>query len=165
MVQPLQTGQKFLVPLSSGEFAPGYVVHQGNLFTLVNIYSNVQDSRSEPTDFPSGSLLLRDWLIGDHVFSRSKKVIDLPWVLFRTKLVEKPDHPQIEGVVFGEHGRECVKDVMTGKVIRDPATPSDIRDLPRHGIKVAHYYSLFVEAKLLGKEVVLETEPRRYVIR
>lgn len=163
MVKSLERGQKFLVPLPDGTYAPGYVVRDGNLFTLVNIFKNVQSSRAEPMDFPNDHVLFRDWLIGDHVFSRSKKIIESPWVLFRTKFVPEPDEPEIEGIVFGERGREKVKGFVTGQVIRDPATPEDLLRLPRHSIKDAEYYSLCVQAKFKNKDVKLDPKTREYI--
>lgn len=163
MVKSLERGQKFLVPLPDGAFAPGYIVLDGNLFTLVNIFRNLQSSRTEPMDFPDEQILFRDWLIGDHVFSRSKRIIEFPWVLFRTKFVPEPAHPQIEGIIFGERGHEKVKGFKTGQIIRDPATQEDLLSLPRHGIKEAGYYSLCVQAKFEGKEVKLDPNTREYV--
>lgn len=164
MVKSLERGQKFLVPLPNGTYAPGYVVLDGNLFTLVNIFENVQPSRTEPIDFPADRVLLRDWLIGDHVFSRSKKTIETPWILFRTKFIQEPDEPQIEGIIFGERGHEIVKGFGTSQVLRDPATPEDLLRLPRHSIKDAEYYSLCVQAKFKGKDVKLDPKTREYII-
>lgn len=163
MVKSLERGQKFLVPLPDGKFAPGYVVLDGNLFTLVNIYANLQIDRTEPMDFPDDQIIFRDWLIGDHVFSRSKRVMEYPWVLFRSKFVSEPDAPHIDGIIFGEKGHEKVKGFETGQVVRDPATQEDLKNLPRHGIKEAEYYSLSVEAKLKGKIVKLDPQTREYI--
>ena len=114
-------------------------------------------------NFPDDQVLFRDWLIGDHVFSRSKKIIDVPWVLFRTKFVSEPDDPKIEGLIFGERGHEKVKGFKTGQIIRDPATEKDLLKLPRHNIKDAEYYSICVQAKIEGKEVKLDPNTREYV--
>lgn len=163
MAKPLEPGMKFLVPLPDGRFLPGYVVVYGNLFTLVNIFSNAQDDKSEPECFPQKDLFLRDFMVGDHVFSKSKRVIDVPWILFRTKRVRDPLPPGIEGIVIGESGLETVKDLATGKISRS-ASKEDLKRLPRHGIKVASYYSLAVEAALLGKVVKLDPDSRHYFI-
>lgn len=163
MALPLEPGMKFLVPLPDGQFLPGYVVHDGNMFTLVNIFSNAQSTRSAPEQFAMQNLLLRDYVIGDHVFSRSKKVIDTPWILFRTKKLEAPLPPEIDGMLIGSPGQEMVEDFATGKMSRT-ATAEDLTRLPRHAIKVAGYYSLAVQAALLGKEVVLDPVKREYVI-
>jgi hypothetical protein len=103
MAEPLEPGMKFLMPLPDGRFLPGYVVVYGNLFSLVNIFSNDRNDKSEPECFSQKDLLLWDFMIGDHVFSKSKKVIDTPWVLFRTKKVADPLSPGIEGVIIGSH--------------------------------------------------------------
>lgn len=164
MVKSLEPGMKFLIPLSDGRFLPGYVVLDGNLFTLVNVFSNAQGESKEPMNFPEDQILFRDWLIGDHVFSRSKRIIEIPWRLFRNKKLDKPDSPQIEGRIFGEIGREVVKDLSTSKVIREIPTKEDFDSLPRHEIKSADYYAIAAEAKLLGKKVVLKMPEREYVI-
>lgn len=163
MAKPLEPGMKFLVPLQDGRFLPGYVVVYGNLFSLVNIFSNAQSDKFEPECFPQKDLLLRDFMIGDHVFSKSKKVIDTPWILFRKNKVANPLSPEIEGIIIGSHGLETVEDLYTGKTIRT-ASAEDLKRLPRHGVKVASYYSLAVEAALLGKVVKLDPDRRQYFI-
>lgn len=163
MAKPLEPGMKFLVPLPDGRFLPGYVVVYGNLFSLVNIFSNTQSDKSDPECFPQESLLLRDFMIGDRVFSKSKRVIDTPWVLFRKNKIADPLSPEIEGIIIGSHDLEKVEDLYTGKTIRT-ASAEDLKRLPRHGIKVASYYSLAVEAALLGKVVKLDPDRRQYFI-
>jgi hypothetical protein len=164
MVKSLETGMKFLIPLSDGTFLPGYIVLDGNMFTLVNVFSNKESVRKEPLEFPEENILLRDWLIGDHVFSRSKKVIEIPWVMFRTKKVEEPLPPQIDGLIIGSRGTEHVVDLHSSKTLRRPPNQEDYANLPRHGIKSASFYSLAAEAKLLGKTVELKMPERKYVI-
>lgn len=164
MVKSLEPGMKFLIPLSDGQFLPGYVVFDGNMFTLVNVFANKQKERKEPMEFPEDKILFQDWLIGDHVFSRSKKVIEVPWVMFRTKKVEKPLSPSVDGIIIGELGYEKVEDLDSSKILREPPTEADFKNLPKHSIKSARYYSLAAEATLLGKEVKLDPETRKYVI-
>lgn len=163
MVKPLEPGMKFLVPLPDGRFLPGYIVVYGNLFSLVNIFFNAQNDKSEPERFSQKDILLRDFMIGDHVFSKSKKVMDVPWILFRTKRVRDPLPPGIEGIIIGSHGLETVRDLSSGKISRS-ASEEDLKRLPRHRIKIASYYSLAVEAALLGKVVKLDPEKRQYFI-
>lgn len=164
MVKSLEPGQKFLVPLKDSTFLPGYVVLAGNMFTLVNIFRNRQQERTEPMSFPSDELFFRNWLIGDHVFSRSKKMMEVPWILFRTKKAESVLPPTFDGLIIGSHGSEHVVSLQGGEVLRRPPTEADFENLPRHGIKVGRYYSLCVEAKLIGKSVNLDPETRKYVI-
>ena len=164
MVKSLERGQKFLVPLPDGKFIPGYVVHQGRMFTLVNIFRDILDKRAEPKGFEESEILMRDWLIGDHVFSRSKKVIETPWVLYRTKKVDDPLPPSFEGIIEGGPGREYVVGLESDAIVRRPPNPDDFDRLPKHAIRSARYYSLFVEAALNGKQVVLDEEKREYVI-
>lgn len=163
MTKPLEPGMKLLVPLSGGKFLPGYVVVDGKLYTLANIFSNAQDDKSEPNVFPEKALLIRDFMIGDHVFSKSKRIINVPWILFRGRKVRDPLPPGIEGIIIGSSGQEVVEDLLSGKASR-AASEEDLKRLPRHGIKVAEYYALAVEAALLGKLVKLDPDRREYYI-
>lgn len=164
MVKPLEPGMKFLVPLKGGGFLPGYVSAYGNMFTLVNIFDNVQSKREAPTSFPEDRILFRDWLIGDHVFSRSKRAIETPWILYRENRVENPLTPRIEGIIIGESGREKVESLSTGETIRT-ATREDLRRLPKHEIESARYYSLSVEAQLQGRNVEFDPISREFYIK
>lgn len=165
MTRPLIPGQTFLIPLQDGRALPGYVVHDGHMFTLVNVYRTVQDTLTEPQSFETGEILLRDWLVGDHVFSRSKKIMPTPWKLFSKARYAGAEPPHIDGIIIGSRGTEHVVSIHDQSELRRPPTEEDFAKLPKHRIKVGSYYSLAAEAAFLGKEVYLDPEERIYKIK